>query len=183
MRELVDLWGDLRTSSRTHRYVRGGVLAGAALWVLAYIAAGGGNPWAWGGGIFIGVLAVIQPHTIAPGLFLGFGVASWWATVDGPWHWALLPAALGLVLLHTCAALCASVPAQAPIPESVLRRWLARLGLVSAVTVLVWGVAGALSTRTGGEGAEALGAWPGIAGLAVLATGLVVYLRWRTNPT
>ena len=175
MRELLDLWADLRSASRTHLLVRDVALGGSLLFALAYALAGGGNLIAWLGLVVLGLLVVVQPHTLAPGLFLGYAVASWWATVETTWHWALLPAALGLLVLHTAAALCASVPAQAPIPESVLRRWTARTGLVASGTVLVWGLAGLLALRR----AEGLGAVPGIVGLAVLALALVAYLRWR----
>lgn len=177
MRGLLDLWVDLRSASRTHLGVRAAVVAAALLFALAYGLAGGGNPVAWAGLLVLGLMVAVQPHTLAPGLFLAFAVASWWATVEAAWHWALLPAALSLLVLHTAAALCAAVPAQAPIPASVLRRWGARVGLVAALTVLVWGVAGVLTLRT----AATLGAVPGIVGLAVLVTGLVTYLRWRAR--
>lgn len=175
MRDLLDLWVDLRSASRTHLAVRTAVPGGALLFAVAYGLAGGGNPVAWLGLLALGLAVAVQPHTLAPGLFLGFAVASWWATVQTAWHWALLPAALGLLVLHTAAALCASVPAQAPIPPSVLRRWASRVGLVAAMTVAVWGVAGVLTLRT----AESLGVLPGIVGLTVLVVGLVSYLRWR----
>jgi hypothetical protein len=179
VRELLDLWADLRSASRTHLQVRGAALGGAALFALAYALAGGGNPLAWVGLLVLGLMVVVQPHTLAPGLFLAYAVASWWATVQTTWHWALLPAALGLLVLHTAAALCASVPAQASVPDGVLRRWTARTGLVAAGTVLVWGLAGLLTLRSG----DGLGAVPGIVGLVVLAVGLVAYLRWRGGRT
>jgi hypothetical protein len=175
MRELADLWSDLRSASRTHLQVRGAGLGGALLFTLAYALAGGGNPLAWLGLVVLGALVVIQPHTLAPGLFLGYAVASWWATVAPAWHWALLPASLGLLVLHTAAALCASVPAQAPLPGTVLRRWLGRVGVVAAGTTAVWALSGLLTLRR----AEGLGAIPGIVGLAVLAAGLVAHARWR----
>lgn len=177
MRELLDLWSDLRSASRTHLMVRGAVLVGATVFAAAYALAGGGNPLAWAGLLVLGGLVVLQPHTLAPGLFLGYAVASWWATVETTWHWALLPAAGGLLVLHTAAALCASVPAQAPVPDTVLRRWAARTALVGAGAVLVWGLAGLLTLRR----AEGLGAVPGIVGLAVLAAALAGYLRWRPS--
>lgn len=177
MREIADLFVDLRSASRSHLLARAAILVGAAVFMLAYALAGGGGVVAWVGLLLIGLLVVVQPHAVAPGLFVGFAVGSWWITVDGPWHWALLPASIGILLLHTAAALCGSVPAQAQVPESVLRTWAARFGLVCALTTGVWGVAGLLSTRAG----EGLGTLPGIVGLAVLVGGLVAYLRWRSR--
>ena len=173
MRELLDLWADLRSTSRDHLAVRLTALAGALLFTLSLALAGGGNPAAWALLTLFGALVVLQPHTLMPGLFLVFAVASWWAGVDAPWHWALLPAALGLLLVHTGSALAASVPAQAPLPVSVRRRWAVRTGVVAAVTVGVWGAAGVLLSVASGDG----GAVPGILGLALVAGCLVLYLR------
>lgn len=175
MRDLLDLLLDLRTASRAHQRVRALVLVGALLFLAGLALAGGAN----GGNatlvLVLAVMVVVQPHALAPGLFLAVAVAMWWAAVDTTWHWALLPAALGLVLLHTSAALCASVPPQAVIPAEVLRTWGARLALVAALTVGVWGVAGLVTLGTG----AGAGTLPGIAGLLLLAVGLVAYLRWR----
>lgn len=173
MRELVDLWVDLRSASRDHLAVRLASLGGALVFTLAFALAGGGNPASWALLTIFGALVVLQPHTLMPGLFLVFAVASWWAGVEAAWHWALLPAALGLLLVHVGAALAASVPAQAPLPASVRRRWAVRTGTVAAVTVGVWGAAGVLAALASGEG----GAVPGLVGLALVAGCLVLYLR------
>ncbi|GGK66540.1 hypothetical protein [Ornithinimicrobium pekingense] len=173
MRDLVDLWVDVRSASHDHLAVRLSSLAGALLFTLALALAGGGNPAAWALLTVFGGLVVLQPHTLMPGLFLVFAAASWWAGVDGGWHWALLPAALGLLLVHVGAALAASVPAQAPLPASVRRRWAVRTGVVAAVTTGVWGVAGLLQAVATGEG----GAVPGIVGLALVAGCLVLYVQ------
>lgn len=173
MRELRDLWTDLRSASATHVRVRLVSLVGALLFTLAYAAAGGGSPLAWGAMAVLGLLVVLQPHTLMPAVFLGFALASWWAGVQGPWHWALLPAALGLLLVHAGAALAASVPAQAGVPATVLRRWASRTGVVAALTAGVWGGAGALALLSSGAG----GALPGIVGLALLAACLALYVR------
>lgn len=173
MRELLDLWVDLRSASRDHLAVRLVSLAGALLFTLALALAGGGNPAGWTVLVLFGGLVVLQPHTLMPGLFLVFGVASWWAGVDATWHWALLPAALGLLLVHVGAALAAAVPAQATLPVSVRRRWAVRTGVVAGVTAGVWAAAGlldAVATRAGG-------ALPGIVGLALAAGCLLLYLR------
>lgn len=180
MRDLLDLLVDLRTASRSHQLVRALILVGGVLFCLGLFAAGGAG---WANvtmALVVTLMVVVQPHTLAPGLFLAVTIGMWWAAVDG-WHWGLLPATLGVMLGHVAAALCASTPPQAVIPEVVLRSWASRSLLVAAVTVGVWGVAGLLTTRTW----EGLGALPGIVGLAVLAAGLVGYLLWRgrTDPS
>ncbi|MFK5633116.1 MULTISPECIES: hypothetical protein [unclassified Ornithinimicrobium] len=177
MRELLDLWADLRSASRTHLAVRGVAMLGALLFTLALLLAGPGNPVLWTGLVLLGALVVLHPHTLLPVVFILFAVGAWWANVEQVWHWALLPAALGLLLVHSGAALAAAVPAQSPVPDSVLRRWAARVGLVSAVTVAVWALSGALAAVQSGAG----GALPGIVGLAVLAASLLGYLRWRAG--
>jgi hypothetical protein len=173
VRDLLDLWVDLRSASRDHLGVRLVSLAGALLFTLALALAGGGSAAGWTALVIFGGLVVLQPHTLMPALFLVFGVASWWAGVDATWHWALLPAALGLLLVHVGAALAASVPAQAPLPQAVLRRWALRTGAVAAVTLGVWGAAGVLLTVATGGG----GAVPGIVGLALAAGCLALYVR------
>ena len=177
MRELLDLVADLRSASRTHLAVRGVAMLGALLFTLSLVLAGPGNPVLWAGLVTAGALVVLNPHTLMPVVFLLLAVGAWWANVDALWHWTLLPAAVGLLLVHAGAALAASVPAQSPVPHSVLRRWAARVGVVSAVTVGVWALAGALDVARSGEG----GALPGIVGLAVLAASLVGYARWRSR--
>ncbi|TQM96135.1 hypothetical protein FB476_0998 [Ornithinimicrobium humiphilum] len=173
MRDLLDLWVDVRSASRGHLVARGASLAGALLFTLALALAGGGNPLSWAVLVLFGGLVVLQPHTLMPGLFLVFGVASWWAGVEATWHWALLPAAVGLLLVHVGAALAASVPAQAPLPTSVLHRWGLRTAAVAGVGAVVWAVAGLLGLVSTGAG----GAVPGIVGLALAAGCLVVYVR------
>ena len=175
MREIADLVVDLRTASRSHLRVRALILVGAVLYLVGLLAAGGGG---WASGILFtttAVFAVVQPHSIAPSLCLTVAVGIWWASVEQTWHWGLLPAALGLLLTHTAASLCASTPPQAIIPPEVLRTWAARVGVVSAITLGVWGLAGLLLLRT----STALGALPGLVGLFVVVLGLVGYLLWR----
>lgn len=174
MRDTIDLLVDLRTASRSHQLVRALILVGGLLFCLGLLAAGGAG---WANltmALVVTLMVVVQPHTLAPGLFLAVTIGMWWAAVDG-WHWGLLPAALGVLLTHVAAALCASVPAQAVIPAEVLRSWASRSGVVALITVGVWGVAGLVTSRT----MTGLGAIPGIVGLAVLASGLVAYLLWR----
>lgn len=173
MTELRALWIDLVSASRTQLGVRLVAVAGALLFLLSFVVAGGGGWWSWGGMLLLGLGLALNPVTLLPVTFVLFGVVSWWAGVDGPWHWALLPATLGLLLVHAGCALAASVPPQAALPRSVIELYAVRVALVAALVVLVWGVTGVVSGVATGAG----GAVPGITGLALLVAALAYYAR------
>lgn len=175
MRELQAAWIDLVSASRTHLQVRLVAVLGAVLFCLAFALAGGGAWPSWVGLVVLGAAVVLSPTGLVPVVFALFAIASWWMLVDGPWHWALLPAALGLLLVHSCAALAASVPAQAPLPRSVVALYLARVGVVAALTLAAWLLTAAIAGIATGAG----GPVPGILGLAVLVVVLVAYVRRR----
>lgn len=177
MRELIDYWVDLRSSSRSHLRVRLIPLAGAALFMLAMAVAGGGGPTAWIGLVVLGALVVYQPTTLMPTIFALFAIASWWAGVEGPWHWALLPAALGLLLVHAGAALSSSMPPQASVPSSVVGLWAWRTLLVGALTAMTWLIAALIVGIATPRG----GAVPGIVGLCVLTGALAYVARVRAR--
>ncbi|WP_151524587.1 hypothetical protein [Serinicoccus kebangsaanensis] len=174
MGELREHWVNLRTATPSHRRVRLLAVLGALGYAASLAVAGGGGPVAWIGTVLLGALIVVQPNGIMPGFFLVWAVAGWWAGVPGPWHWALLPAAWSVLVVHASAALAASVPPQATVPASVLRLYAGRVGIVAMVTVVVWGLA-ALVTGAGDGG----GALPSVVGLALLALSLVGYVRLR----
>ncbi|WP_130014728.1 hypothetical protein [Serinicoccus sediminis] len=178
MGELREHWVNLRTATPSHLRVRLVALAGAVVVALSLAAAGGGGPVAWGGTVLLGALVVLQPGGIMPAFFLVWAIAAWWAGVPGPWHWALLPAAWGLLLVHAGAALAASVPPQATVPRAVVVRYAARVGVVAAAVTLVWGLAAlAVGARSGG------GPLPSVLGLALLAGALLGYVRLRRHHT
>lgn len=177
MTELKALWIDLASASRSHLGVRLVAVGGALLFLLSFVVAGGGGWWSWGGMLVLGLLLALNPVTLLPVVFVLFAIVSWWAGVEGPWHWALLPATLGLLLVHAGCALAASVPPQAPLPRSVTRLYAARVAVVAAASVLVWGLAGVVSGVATGTG----GAIPGIVGLSLLVAALVYYVR-STRP-
>lgn len=179
MPELIEYWIDLRSASRSHLRVRLVALLGAALFMASFALAGGGGPVSWTGLVVMGALVAFQPTTLMPVVFVIFAIGSWWGEVAGPWHWALLPAAVGLLLVHASAALAASVPPQAPVPASVVRLYAARVGLVVGLTALAWLLAALLA----GVSTTAGGALPGIVGLALLVAALVAYLWPRRSPT
>lgn len=173
MTELRALWIDLFSASRGQLLVRAVAVGGALLFLASFVAAGGGGWWSWGGMLLLGLGLALNPVTLLPALFVLFAIASWWAGVEGPWHWALLPATLGLLLVHAGTALAASVPPQAALPRSVLHLYAVRVALVAALCVLVWGLAGVVSGVATGAG----GALPGIVGLALLLGALAYYVR------
>jgi len=174
VRELREHWVNLRTASPSHLRVRLVALLGAVGYALCLVAAGGGGPVAWIGTVVLGALVVVQPNGIMPAFFLLWAIAAWWAGVPGPWHWALLPAAWSLLLVHTSAALAASVPPQATVPRAVLRRYAVRVGVVAGVVTVFWALAALASgAREGG------GPAPSVLGLALLAAALAGYARLR----
>lgn len=175
MGELTDHWVELRSATPSHLRVRLVALGGAVLFMLALALAGGGGWVAWTGIVVMGGLTVLNPTTLMPTLFVVFGVASWWAGVEGPWHWALLPAALGLLAVHASASLAASMPAQASLPGSVVQLWLVRTGIVAALTAGIWLLVALLAGIASPRG----GAVPGIIGLVVLVAALVSVDRAR----
>ena len=164
----TELWEDLRGASRDAWAVRSVILVGALLVALAFWAAGDVYPVLWVVQVGLAALVVLQPHTTMAFVYVLWVIGSWWAAVDVPWHWALLPAMLGLLLVHAGSALAASVPAQATVPVSVLRRWASRTALVGAVATGIWGMAGMLA-----QAGRTSGVLPALLGLVVLAMGLV----------
>lgn len=177
MGDLVAYWVDLRSASRSHLRVRLVALVGAVLFMLALALAGGGGLVAWTGLVVMGALIVYQPTTLMPTIFALFGVASWWSGVEGPWHWALLPAALGLLLVHASASLASSMPPQASVPRSVAELWAWRTLLVGSLTAVAWLVTALIVGIASPRG----GAVPGIVGLAVLTGALVYVARERSR--
>lgn len=179
MGELREHWANLRTATPSHTRVRMVALLGAAVFALSLILADSAGPVAWVGTILLGALVVYQPNGAMPTLFVLWAVGAWWAGTESTWHWALLPAAWGLLLVHTSAALAASVPPQASLPRPVVQLIALRVLLVGATTTLVWGVAGALSGLTG-PGSSVV---PAIIGLGLLAGALAgdLLLRQRQS--
>lgn len=180
MGELREHWLNLRSATPSHQRVRMVALLGALVCAAALATAGAGGPVTWIGTLVLGALVVYQPNGAMPAVFVLWTVAAWWAGVDSTWHPALLPAAWGLLLVHASAALAASVPPQASVPASVIRRYAVRTGLVAALTAVLWAAAGALTAAP-----TMRGPLPGIVALALLAGFLIGYAvvreRWQTE--
>lgn len=175
MGELREHWLNLRSATPSHTRLRLAALAGAGLVALSLMLAGAAGPVAWVGVLVLGALVVYQPNGAMPALFVVWSIGCWWAGTESTWHWALLPAAWGLLLVHASAALAASVPPQASLPRAVVVLTGQRVLLVGAATTVVWAVAGAL---VGGAGTGP-GVIPGLVGLGVLAAALVAFVRLR----
>ncbi len=185
MTTLREINHDVATMSRTHAGARllivlAGVVFAAALQAGAAPVENSTGP-APGVGLAAGfamvgvsVLAAWHPHTLMPFLAMGYLLLNWIAVMPGGWSPWLLPAALALLLLHTCAAVCATVPAQAGVPLGIWAVTGARLALVSALTIVVWLLAAVLA-----EGRSETGVVPALTGLSVLLVVLVLhYLRF-----
>lgn len=179
MGELREHWLNLRSAAPSHQRVRLVALLGAVGFALSLIAADAAGPVAWVGTVALGALVVYQPNGLMPTILVLWAIGAWWAGVDVTWHWALLPAAWSLLLIHASASLAASVPPQATVPRPVLLRYAVRTGIVAALTTLVWALAGALTAAP-----QVSGPMPGIVALALLAAALVGYvvLRQRADP-
>jgi hypothetical protein len=111
-------------------------------------------------------------------LLLGHAL-HWLVTVRVPDSWAQwvlagLAGVLGLVL-HTSAALAASVPPSAPLPRGLARRWAGRTALVTAGSVPVWLVA--VSVTRAATAGDLLFTYAALAACALLALALWLVAR------
>ncbi|MGB3187626.1 MAG: hypothetical protein WBG36_16590 [Ornithinimicrobium sp.] len=188
MSTLKEINHDVATMSRTHAGARllivlAGVVFAAALQAGTAATESSTGP-APGVGLAAGcamvgvsVLAAWHPHTLMPFLAMGYLILNWIALMPGGWSPWLLPAALALLLLHTSAAVCATVPAQAGLPLGIWAVNGIRLALVSALTVVVWLLAAVLV-----EGRSTTGVMPALVGFGVLLGLLVVHYRRFVSP-
>lgn len=188
MSSLQEINRDVATMSRTHAGARllvilsGVVFAGALQAGTSAIASSGGATAGVGlaaGFAMVGLsaLAAWHPHTLMPFLTMGYLILNWLALMPGVWSPWSLPAALALLLLHTSAAVCATVPAQAPIPTAIWALNGVRLAVVGALTALVWLLAAILDQEP-----AATGLTPAFAGFGVLLAVLVVHYHRGVRP-
>lgn len=185
MSTLHEINHDVATMSRTHAGARLLIVLAGAVFAAALQAgtasienstgpAPGVGPAAGFAMVGVSVLAAWHPHTLMPFVAMGYLILSWIAVMPGGWSPWLLPAALALLLLHTSAAVCATVPAQAGLPLGIWAVTGVRLALVSALTVVVWLLAAVLV-----EGRSETGVTPALTGFGVLLLILVLhYLRF-----
>jgi len=167
---------DVVALSRSHLVARLVTCAAGALFVVALVAAAGPNVWVV---LVMGVavaLASWQPHTLLPMFVMVYLLANWVVWVPtassltlSPWT---LLAALGLLVFHTGAACCATVPAQAPLPPAWWRLNGGRVAVVGAATTALWLLAGVLSGAELGGGIV-----PALVAVGCLAVAVIAHYR------
>ncbi len=167
---------DLATMSRTHGGVRALIGASAVLFTAVLGAAADPGMPAIAAMLGLSVLAAWNPHTALPLIAMGYLIVNWIALTPAAFSgWTVL-AALSLLMMHTSAALCASVPAPAPLPKPLWQLYATRVLMVAAVTVAVWLLSAvALWADFGG------GPVPALVGFLVLALVLAAHYRAMTK--
>lgn len=171
-------------TSRSQFALRGTIVAASVL-AVALALANTPDP-VWVVGVLLVALAAYvaqHPGSHLFGVLVGALALHWLALVPTPTSttdWASVVAEAVLVLVvHASGALAASLPPQAPVPASSIRRWVRRVAVVVAACVPVWAVAAAVSTSA--QPGQAVFTYAAIAGTAVLALG--VYLGAREPGT
>lgn len=180
MSEITVLNHDVATMSRTHLGARLATLAAAGIFVASLGGAADLDVMPALAMLGLALLATWHPHTLMPLIAMLYLIVNWLALVPPMWSlwspWTLL-AALALLVFHTGTAMCASVPAQAPIPQPLWGLTGRRLGIVSGLTVIVWAAAGAIQLADIGSGVV-----PALVGLCVLAVATAVHYRSTARP-
>lgn len=168
---------DVVTMSRTHWGARTATFTGGAAFVATLGAAGDLDLLPALAMLGTVLLATWHPHTLFPVLAIANLMANWVALVPGTWSVWTLPAALSLLILHTGAAVCASVPAQAPLPAPLWASTGRRVGVVAGFTVVLWLLSAVIERTSWGSGIV-----PAVAALAVLGLALGVHYRLAVRP-
>lgn len=150
---------DLRTASRDQLTLRGGIVLALLVFALALHSAGTVVNAAFIVLAILGLLTAALPTGPLPAAVLLFCLTAWWAGVPHEVTWETLVAALALLFVHVACGLAGAVPAQADLPDGLLRAYAVRLAVVVGATGLLWGAA-LLQTRVdlpGGVPAVAIG--------------------------
>lgn len=156
---LRELLNDLRTASRSQVALRATMVLALLVFGLLLYSAGTIADFAFVVLGILGLLTACVPTGPLPAAVLLYCVTAWWTGVPHEVTWETLGAALALLCVHLTCGLAGSVPAQAELPDGILREYAVRLGVVVGATVLVWGAA-VLQTRLdlpGGVPAVAIG--------------------------
>ena len=171
-----DLFIDVFTSSRQQSFLRVCIVGATLCFALAVLMSGHTSTWAIVVLPVLGVLCALNPHTGFPTATMLYLLAVWAAGVETPWTpWSLV-AAVCMLVLHTCCAIAAGTPSQAPLPPGFWTVYAVRVGIIAAATTLLWALA-ALTEVTRLHG----GVVAGLAALAVITLGLVVHYRLVTR--
>lgn len=172
-----DLFTDVATASRQQVLVRVCIVVTTLLFALTILISGAHtSTWAVVVLPLLGLLCALNPHTGFPTATMLYLLGVWAAGVQTVWTpWSLV-AATCLVVLHTCCALAAGTPAQAPLPSALLGLYALRLAVLVAGTTLLW-ILAALKEAVELPG----GVVAALASLAVLVLGLVMHYRLVTG--
>ncbi|MGB3258953.1 MAG: hypothetical protein WBG89_04275 [Ornithinimicrobium sp.] len=177
MSGLTDLNHDVFTMSRTHLGARAVTFTAGATFVATLGAAGDLSLLPAAAMVGAVLLATWHPHTLFPVLAIAYLVTNWITLMPGTWTVWTLPAALCLLVLHAGAAVCAAVPAQAPLPAPVWATTGRRVGVVAGFTMAVWILSAVIEGTDVGSGVV-----PAVAALAVLGLALGVHYRLFVRP-
>lgn len=177
MSRFAPLNRDVVTMSRTHLGARVATFAAGATFVSLLGASSDLDLWPAVAMLALVLLATWHPHTLMPLLAIAYLLVNWIAIAPATWTGWVLPAAVSLVTFHTGAALCAAVPAQAPLTAPLWRLTGRRLAIVSAVTAMVWVAAAVIERAEFGTGIL-----PGLVGLSVLGVALAAHYRVFARP-
>jgi len=168
----------IRRWSRGQWLLRGTIMAGPLIALLAIIPAGGTPAW-WLVLLVAGLAAVfaVYPDSEAGTGVLLLVVASWGLGLREGLHPAALIAAAGLLASHLAATVAAYGPSTAQLDPAALRKWAVRGLLVLPAAVLAWVVAEAAQDQP-----EPTGLWAaGLAGLLVMIVAAnLLYVRKPT---
>ncbi len=172
MSALTVLNRDVITMSRTHLGARAATFTAGVAFVAALGAAANLDALPAVAMVAVVLMAAWHPHTLLPLIAIGFMLVNWLAIVPAAWSaWTVL-AALSLLVFHAGAAVCAAVPAQAPLPASVWASTGQRVGVVAAVTVVVWVMAAIIEGVDTGSGIV-----PAMVAFGVLSLVLAAHYR------
>lgn len=170
---------EILESSRQQWFLR---LLVASTPVGAVLAANAATGTWWVPGLvlitLLAVAAAARPDSHVSLALLAVIVWHWLATVDDLDTGWLPVAVVLLVTHHTIAALAATVPTGGELPPRVLLRWAARLGLASALSVVMWATTVAMDRRE----APGNGALTGLALVVIAAAVLLVSARSLDRP-
>lgn len=163
---MKDLIEDIRSLSPQHVLLRFVIIASILGFAGILVIAGESSSYALIVLGVLGILCVLNPHTLLPGAVIIYCLAVWWAGVPEPTVAWAAPAALCLLLLHTACALSASAPAQATLPSAWFNVYGRRVAYVGGATIALslvayahqaWGYRGGLTAVIAGLFALALG--------------------------
>ncbi len=172
MSALAELNRDVFTMSRTHLGARAATFVAGVTFIATIGAAAQLDLLPALAMIGVVLLASWHPHTLLPLIAIVYLVVNWIAIAPAAWSpWSVV-AALSLLIFHTGAAMCAAVPAQAPLPAPVWASTGRRLGVVGGITVGVWAMSAIIERVDVGSGIV-----PAMVALGVLSLVLAAHYR------